>query len=659
MNDNNIRRTRLLEDLDNVRKKISELEESEYKHTEERARMKDDLEQFRIVVDDAQLGVFVLDVQGRARYLNSLAQKRLDLPSQDKLGDTDLGQLPQFKETEFADQLKHCLEAQKQSAFDLPIRQEDSTENWMRLFIHPLLNKDGSINGVFGVVEDINAYKKQESDLKLKLGLEKSSHKVLSGLVGVMDIDEAINKTLANLGELSGVSRSFLFLLYENDTKMDNTHEWCAAGVNPILTQLQNIPVSNFPWWMKKLNGGENVSLNDQSELPDTAKAEKEFLTKHGIKSLLLVPIRIKDKLAGFLGYSSIPTPKKWTDKDINLLVMIEKILGEFLERKRIDDVKKERDERFRRLAQGSFEGIFIVLQDKICDTNHNVGAMLGYKPSEFLGKNLTDFISEKERAKVEKSLKSGTSKPFETQAIKKDRSTIAVELQARTIPIQEQSFLFVSFRDVSEQRQNQVDEKQSLGQLKKAFGGSIEAMAAVTSLKDPFAAGHAQRVAQLACSIAAKMGLAEDLIEGIRYAALIHDIGKVSIPAEILSKPSPQITAAERMIVQEHPQTAYEVLKNVAFPWPVADMVLQHHERMNGAGYPKGLPGNKIIIGARILAVADTAEAILSERSYHPAGTVKDAVDELSKNKGALYDPDVVAAACSILQADGFKLGS
>jgi len=657
MNENNIKRTRLLEDLDNVRKKISELEESEHKHTEERARMKDDLEQYRMAVDDAQLGVFVLDVQGRIRYLNSLAQKKLDLPPADKIGDVDMGQLPNFKETELPSQLKHCLEAQKQSTFDLKIITDESQENFIRLFIHPLLNKDGSINGAFGVVDEITSFKNLEAGLKLKLGLEKSSHKVLAGLVGVMDIDDAINKTLANLGGLSGVSRTFLFLLYENDTKMDNTHEWCAEGVNPILAQLQNLPVNNFPWWMKKLNNGEHISLSDQSELPDNAKPEKEFLNAQGIKSILLMPIRIKDKLAGFLGYSTISEPKKWMDKDIRLLQMIEKILGEFLERKRLDDVKKERDERFRRLAQASFEGIFVIFQDKISDTNHVVGTLLGYKPSEFLGKSLVDFIPEKDRAQVQQNLQKGMIKPFETLAKKKDGSTIAVELQARTIPVQEQPFLFVSIRDVSERNQNLVEDKQSLGQLKEAFEGTIKAMAATAALRDPFAAGHAQRVARLSCEFAVKMGLTEDQVDGIRFAALIHDIGKISIPVEILSKPGEQINAAERMIVQEHPQVAYNVLKDVVYPWPVADIILQHHERMNGTGYPKGLPGNKIMLEARILAVADTVEAILSNRSYRPAGTIKDAVDEISKNKGVLYDPDVVTAACSILQTDGFKL--
>lgn len=658
MSENNIRRTRLLEDLDNVRKKISELEESEHKHTEERARLKDDLEQLRIAVDNAQLGVFVLDVQGKVRYLNALAQKKLAFPAQDKTADVEITSMPQFKETELAAQLKHCLEAQKQSVFDVSIPQGDAAEAWIRLFLHPLLNKDGSINGAFGVVEDITAFKNQETDLKLKLGLEKSSHKILSGLVGVMDIDEAINKTLANLGELSKVSRTFLFLLYENDTKMDNTHEWCASGVNPLMDQLQNIPVNNFPWWMKKLNEGDKIAVSEPDELPEAAAAEKEFMQKQGIISLLLIPIHIKEKLAGFLGYSSITEAKKWKDKDIRLLETIEKILGGFLERKRIDDGKKERDERFRRFAQASFEGLFVLFQDKVTDTNHVAGAMLGYKPSEFLGKALTEFIADKEKAQFRKNFQKGTVKPFDTLAKKKDGSELAVELQARMVPIQEQSYLFVSMRDVSERSQVQADNMQSLGKLKQAFDGTLQAMAATVASRDPFAVGHAAGVARLACAIAEKMGLTQDQVEGIRYAALVHDIGKISIPLEILSKPG-KITAAERMIVQEHPQAAYDVLKDVEFPWPVAETVLQHHERMNGAGYPKGLPGDKIILEARILAVADRVVAVLSRRSYRAAGTIKDAAAEISKHKGVLYDPEVAEAVLSILKTDGFKLES
>ena len=174
--------------------------------------------------------------------------------------------------------------------------------------------------------------------------------------------------------------------------------------------------------------------------------------------------------------------------------------------------------------------------------------------------------------------------------------------------------------------------------------------------MKDPYTAGHQQRVSDLARSIAKEMGLSADQRDFIRTASAIHDIGKISIPAEILSKPT-KLTNLEFNLIKTHAQSGYDILKDIEFPWPVADVVRQHHERMDGSGYPQGLKGNDILLEARIMAVADVVEAIASHRPYRPSLGIDFALDDISRNKGILYDADVVDACLKLFREKGYNL--
>lgn len=182
-----------------------------------------------------------------------------------------------------------------------------------------------------------------------------------------------------------------------------------------------------------------------------------------------------------------------------------------------------------------------------------------------------------------------------------------------------------------------------------KLFEGFIQAISMITEVKDPYTAAHQRRVASLAVSIAQEMDLPEQKIEGIRLAASIHDVGKIYVPSEILSKPG-KISEAELSIIRNHPQIGYDILKNIEFLWPIAKIVLQHHERIDGSGYPAGLFGDEILLEVKVISVADVVEAISSHRPYRPALGTESALVEISKNKGILYDPDVVDACLTVL---------
>ena len=203
--------------------------------------------------------------------------------------------------------------------------------------------------------------------------------------------------------------------------------------------------------------------------------------------------------------------------------------------------------------------------------------------------------------------------------------------------------------------RRKEKERKQTFAKLQKSLEGTINALASAMDKRDAYTAGHQQRVAKLARVLAEEMGLSKDETHGIRTAGIIHDIGKISVPAEILVRPG-RLTGIEFSIVKTHSQVGYDILKDIEFPWPVAEIVLQHHERMDCSGYPQGLSGEKIILGARIMAVADVVEAMSSHRPYRPAFPIEKALEEISQNRGILYDAEVVDACLKLFKEKRFR---
>jgi HD-GYP domain-containing protein (c-di-GMP phosphodiesterase class II) len=210
-------------------------------------------------------------------------------------------------------------------------------------------------------------------------------------------------------------------------------------------------------------------------------------------------------------------------------------------------------------------------------------------------------------------------------------------------------------FTDITERRLAEEERKQNTVGLLKAMDATIKVLAMTVEIRDPYTAGHQQRVSSLAACIGKEMGLPEERIKGIRVAGLVHDIGKMYVPSEILNKPG-RMSEIEFSMIKIHPQAGHDILKIIEFPWPIAQTVLQHHERMDGSGYPGRLSGKDIILEARILAVADVVEAMSSHRPYRPALGIHKALEEMSQKKGILYDSEVVDACLKLFNERGFK---
>jgi putative two-component system response regulator len=196
---------------------------------------------------------------------------------------------------------------------------------------------------------------------------------------------------------------------------------------------------------------------------------------------------------------------------------------------------------------------------------------------------------------------------------------------------------------------------RKSEARLKTTLLESITAIAAIVELRDPYTAGHQRRVAQLASAIAGELGWSEQQIEGLNMAGVVHDLGKIRVPAEILSKPG-TLSEIEFSMIQQHSQAGYDILKEIDFPWPIAEFVLQHHERLDGSGYPHGLKGDEILPETRILSVADVFEAMASHRPYRPGFGIETALKEIEAKRGTLFDPDVVDAILLLFREKGYQ---
>ncbi len=342
-------------------------------------------------------------------------------------------------------------------------------------------------------------------------------------------------------------------------------------------------------------------------------------------------------------------------DKDKAILGIITDITA----RKKAEQELKNAERKFRDLFDNASDAIFIHDFDgRFLEVNKTACERLSYTRDELLQMTPMDIDTQEYAELVPERIKEVTEKGpifFETAHISKNGKIIPVELSSRQIDFQGKPAILSVARDISDRKKTAEKLEQSLRKLETTIKNTLQAMAKILETRDPYTAGHQQRVAALASAIAKEMKLPSDQVKALNVAALVHDVGKIYVPAEILSRPT-KLSESEFALIKTHPTISHDILKTIEFPWPIAKIVLQHHERLNGSGYPQNLKEENIMFEARILAIADVVEAMSSHRPYRPARTLQETLDEISTNKGVLYDPEIADVCIGLLKEKRFR---
>ncbi len=345
-----------------------------------------------------------------------------------------------------------------------------------------------------------------------------------------------------------------------------------------------------------------------------------------------------------------------WGDRAATLNFMSDITKRREMEQRLIDSEKN-----YRTIFETTGSAMMILEEDTTISLMNSHAEMLsGYRKEEIEGKvswiklvhkdDIEQMRSYHYKRRIDPTL---APNAYEFRLVNKHGKIKNIYLNIDIFPGTKKSV--VALIDIIERKRTEEALQESIEKLRKTLYGTVQAMAMTVEMRDAYTAGHQKRVANLARSIAKEMGLSHDKIDALRMAGIIHDIGKICIPAEILSKPT-QLTDIERQLIQIHSQVGHDILKEIEFLWPVAKIVLQHHERIDGSGYPNGIKGDEIMIEAKILAVTDVVEAIASNRPYRPAQGLDVALKEISMNRGILYDADVVDACLRLFNEKGFK---
>ena len=341
--------------------------------------------------------------------------------------------------------------------------------------------------------------------------------------------------------------------------------------------------------------------------------------------------------------------------EDAGLLVL-RLVITDISERKQHQQLLIESESKLQAILNQSSSLVYVMdLSGRFTLVNQPLAALFGQPGTAVLGKTRDDFLP-KEIADVHRANDLDIQRTGEPKTLEEsnDEPSGKRTYLSTKFPLRDQDGSITAIcgisTDITEKKRAEEEIAHQFEQLKTAFMGTVEVATTLCELRDPYTSGHQRRVGMLAQAIGAEIGLDAHRIEGLRVAGYLHDIGKMMVPAEILSKPG-KLTLVEYQLIQGHSQAGYEALRNVTFPWPLADVALQHHERMDGSGYPQGLKGDAILLEARIMSVADVVEAIASHRPYRPGLGIDAALEEITLHRGTRFDQNVVDACIRLFR--------
>ena len=469
---------------------------------------------------------------------------------------------------------------------------------------------------------------------------------------------DELKHTLENLQQEITEHKRTEEMLLDSEVRYRTFFEISADGILIADTETKTFKYAN-PALCRKLGYTEEelktLGLADIHPKEDLPRVIAEFEAQaRGDKTLALdIPCLMKD---GTIFYADINT----TTFTMNGRPYNVGFFRDITDRKKMEKALRESDEKYRLVVENASDAILVTQDGMLKFVNSKTMELIGYTEPELTSRPFLEFIHLEDRKLVgERYLQriQGGKVPqvYSFRIVSKEGRVRWVEIHAVTVTWQGKPATLNFLSDIDERMKTEELAKINLKKIENALEGTVRALTATSEKRDPYTAGHQRRVTHLACAIAQDMGLPQDRINAIRVAGLLHDIGKIAVPSEILTK-SAKLTDVEFAMIKIHPKVAYDIIKSIDFPWPIINYILQHHEKLNGSGYPSGLKGDEILMESRILCVADIVEAMSSHRPYRPALGIDVALGDVLTNKGVLYDPAVVDSCVKLFREKGFK---
>jgi PAS domain S-box-containing protein len=589
----------LTQELKEAHQRISELEEAEIQ------------QRYRIIVDTADEGIWVFDDEYRTTFANDRMVSLLGYPNNEIIGK----KLSDFLfEEDLRDFEEKAARRRKGIAerYERRIIRKDGDILWTHVSATPIMDGDGHFQGSFAMFTDITERKEAEKALK------ESEEKYRS--------------------------------IFENAVEgmFQSTPEGQLITANPSMARIFGY-VSQEEMIAQVSNIGLQLYANEENR-----RAFQKLLKDHGIAGGFEASFFRKDGsvIWGTLNVRAV------RDTNNNVLYY-EGTLEDITPRKTAEEELKKSEEKYRNIFENAVMGIYqVTTGGKFLSANPILASIHGYDSPEEMIDSVADvsqlYVDPSRRTELKKMMENqGFIKGFEIIMRRKDGSLHWVSNTAHTIRDQHGNSLY--YEGTIEDITSRKLAEESAKQLKQTLLGTLQALSQSIEIREPGIAGHHKRVSNLVSAISRGMNLGDDMAESIRMAGLVHDIGDMSVPSEILNKPG-RLSALEYSFIKIHPRSGYDILKETGLPYPVAEIVLQHHERMNGSGYPQSLKGKDVLLEARILAVADVVEAMASSRPYRPALGIDPALDEIRKNKGTLYDAQVVETCLMLFKTKKFQ---
>jgi len=564
-------------------------------------------------------------------------------------------------------EVQEALAEHRPYTLEYRIRTADDTEKWV--WEQGAANEDesGSVPRLEGLITDITERKRSEQAV---VRLNRALATLSAGneaLVRAPDESTLLARVCDTIVDLGGYRLAWVGYVENDEAKTLRPVAQAGAGaayLTGLVVTWDDSETGRGPAGTA-VREGRTAMLEDLQTAAEFAPW-RDAAAEQGLHSVIALPLATNGEVFGVLNIYADVTGA-FTADEVRLLEELANDLAFGIhtqrlrvEREQAEQALRDSEQRFRAIFDHSGEGILVADIDthQLFMGNRAIAEMLGYSAEELCQLRIEDIHPPTELPRIQETfgrqVREQTVLAHDLPVKRKDGSIFYADVSAVPVTLEGQRYLVGNFRDITESKRADEDRRRAAEKLKQTLVATIEAVALTIEKRDPYTAGHQQRVADLCVAIARGLGLEEERIEGVRLGAMIHDIGKIHIPAEILNRPG-RLSAAEFEMIKSHPAVGYDIIRGVDFPWPVADMILQHHERMDGSGYPEGLKGDQIAFEARILAVADVVEAMASHRPYRPGLGLERALQELEMHRGALYDKQVTDVCLKLFREHRF----